>query len=61
MRRANKKIQTQYYCYGCFIDTTGVTVVKVYVDEISSARIWQHKFCVTLTAIEIIHGSQNVF
>ena len=29
MRCAIKKIQTQYYCYGYSINTTGVTVVKV--------------------------------
>jgi hypothetical protein len=26
-------------------------VVNVHVDELSSARIWQHKLCVTLSAI----------
>ena len=47
-------MQTQYYCYGCPINTTDTPVVKVYiyvtdfpvikvhVDELSSARIWQH-------------------
>ena len=54
-------MQTQYYCYGCSINTvdfpvikvhvTDFPMVKVHVDEfISSARIWQHKLCVTLSA-----------
>jgi hypothetical protein len=50
-------MQTQYYCY---INTTDIPVVKVYVtdfpvvkvhvDELSSARILQHKLCATLSA-----------
>jgi hypothetical protein len=53
-------MQTQYYCYGCSINTTDFPVVNVYVtdflvvkvhvDELSSARIWQHKLCATLSA-----------
>jgi hypothetical protein len=53
-------MQTQYYCYGCSINTTDFPVinvyvtdfhvVKVHVDELSSARIWQHKLCATLSA-----------
>jgi len=53
-------MQTQYYCYGCFINTTDFPVVKVHVtdflvvkvhvDELSSAQIWQRKLCVTLSA-----------
>ena len=43
-------MQTQYYCYGCAIHTTDFPVIKVYVDELSSARIWQHKLCTTLSA-----------
>ena len=53
-------MQTQYYCYRCSINTTDFpivnvyvtdfSVVKVHVDELSSARIWQHKLCVTLSA-----------
>ena len=26
------------------------SVIKVHVDELSSARIWQHKLCATLSA-----------
>ena len=29
---------------------TDYPVVKVHVDELSSARIWQHKLCATLSA-----------
>ena len=29
---------------------TDFPVVNVHVDELSSARIWQHKLCVTLSA-----------
>jgi hypothetical protein len=29
---------------------TDFSVVNVHVDELPSARIWQHKFCVTLSA-----------
>jgi hypothetical protein len=29
---------------------TDFSVVNVHVDELSSARIWQHKFCATLSA-----------
>jgi hypothetical protein len=29
---------------------TDIPVVKVHVDELSSARIWQHKLCATLSA-----------
>jgi hypothetical protein len=43
-------MQTQYLCYGCSINTTDFPVVKVHVDELSSARIWQHKLCATLSA-----------
>jgi hypothetical protein len=53
-------MQTQYYCYGCSINTTDFPVVNVYVtdfpvvivhiDELSSARIWQHKLCATWSA-----------
>ena len=50
-------MQTQYYCYGCSINTTDFPVVKVYVtdfpvvkvhvDKLSSPRIWQYKLCAT--------------
>jgi hypothetical protein len=53
-------MQTQYHCYGCSINTTDFPVVKLYVtdypvvkvhvDELSSARIWQHKLCATMSA-----------
>ena len=58
------------------VHVTDFPVVKVHVDELSSARIWQHKLRATLSAtvninyrictlrhirIEIIHGNQNVF
>jgi hypothetical protein len=53
-------MQTQYYCYVCSINTTDFPVVNVYVtdypvvkvhvDELSSARIGQHKLCATLSA-----------
>ena len=32
------------------INTTDFPVINVYVDELSSARIWQHKLCATLSA-----------
>ena len=53
-------MQTQYYCYGCSVNTTDFPVanvyvtdypvLKVHVDELSSARTGQHKLCVTLSA-----------
>jgi hypothetical protein len=43
-------MQTQYYCYRCSINTSDFPVVNVQVDELSSARIWQHKLCATLSA-----------
>jgi hypothetical protein len=53
-------MQTQYYCYGRFINTndfpvlkihvTDFPVIKVYVDQLSSALISQHKLCATLSA-----------
>jgi hypothetical protein len=53
-------MQTQYYCYGCSINTTDFPVIKVYVtefpvvnvhvDKLSSARIWQHKLCAIISA-----------
>ena len=53
-------MQTQCYCYGCSINMTDSPVVNVYVtdypvvkvqvDELSSARIGQHKLCATLSA-----------
>jgi hypothetical protein len=53
-------MQTQYYCYRCSINTTDFPVFNVYVtdfpvvnvhfDELSSAQIWQHKLCATLSA-----------
>ena len=32
------------------VNTTDIPVVKVHVDELSSARIWQDKLCATLSA-----------
>jgi hypothetical protein len=32
------------------VHVTDFPVVNVHVDELSSARIWQHKFCATLSA-----------
>ena len=53
-------MQTQYFCYGYFINATDFPVVKVHVtyfpvvkvhvDYLSSAQIWQHKLCATLSA-----------
>ena len=40
-------------CYSnitSFFRLTGFPVVNVHVDELSSARIWQHKLCATLSA-----------
>ena len=52
-------MQTQYYCYGCSINTTDFPVVNVYVtdypvvkvhvDELSSALIGQHNLRATLS------------
>ena len=52
-------MQTQYFCYGCSINSTDFPVVKIYVtdypvvkvhvDELPSAWIWQHKLCATLS------------
>ena len=50
MRRAIKTCKNNNYCYGCYTNTTDFPVVKVHVDELSSARIWQHKLCATLSA-----------
>ena len=32
------------------VDLTDFSVVNIYVDKLSSARIWQHKLCATLSA-----------
>ena len=32
------------------VHVTDFSVVNVHVDELSSARIWLHKFCATLSA-----------
>ena len=32
------------------VHVTDFSVVNVHVDELSSARIWQHKLCATLSA-----------
>ena len=32
------------------VDVTDFPVVNVHVDELSSARIWQHTLCATLSA-----------
>jgi hypothetical protein len=32
------------------LHVTDFPVINVHVDELSSARIWQHKLCVTLSA-----------
>ena len=37
------------------VHVTDFTVVNVHVDEFSSARIWQHKLCATLSANVIIN------
>jgi len=33
------------------VHVTDFSVVNVHVDELSSARIWQHKLCATFSAI----------
>jgi hypothetical protein len=47
------------------VHVTDFSVVNIHVDELSSARIWQHKLCATFSAnVNInycLHGSQNVF
>ena len=43
-------METQYSCCWCSINTTDFPVVKLHVDELSSARNWQHMLCVTLSA-----------
>ena len=43
-------MQTQYYCYGCSINTTDFPVVNVYMWKLSSARYWHHKLCAILSA-----------
>jgi hypothetical protein len=35
-------------------------VIKVHVDEFSSARIWQHKLCETLSASVNISSNQSI-
>ena len=50
-------MQTQYYSYGCTINTTDFPILKVYVadfpvvkvhvDELSST--WKHQLCATLS------------
>ena len=40
----------RHKCYRCSVNTTDFPVVKVHVDELSSARIWQHELCTTLPA-----------
>ena len=50
MRFAFKTCKAQYYCYGCSINKTDFSVIKAHVDELSSARIWEHKLCATLPA-----------
>jgi hypothetical protein len=37
------------------IYVTDFPVVKVHVDELSSARIWQHKLCATLSTNVIVN------
>jgi hypothetical protein len=32
------------------VNVTDFSVVNVHVDELSSARIWQHKLCATFSA-----------
>ena len=64
-------MQTQYYCHGCSINTTDFPVekvhvtdfpvVKVHVDKLSSARIWQHKLCATLSENVRMGCDQAVF
>jgi hypothetical protein len=37
------------------VHVTDFTVINVHVDELSSARIWQHKLCATFSASENIN------
>ena len=36
----NYNMQTQYYCYGCFINTTDFPVVKVYVTDFPVVKVY---------------------
>jgi hypothetical protein len=60
-------MQTQSYWYGRSINTTDFSVVKisvtdfpvvtVHIDDLSPARIWQHKMCATLSVDVSINHS----
>ena len=50
MRRPIKTLKHNIIVTDAPINTTDFPVIKVHVDELSSARIWQHKLCVTLSA-----------
>ena len=52
LKRANTILLLQ-------INTTDFPVVNVYVDELSSARIWQHKLCATYSANVNINNRNN--
>ena len=44
------------------VHVTEFSVVNVHVDELSSARIWQHKLCVTFSAkVNINYRKCTVF
>jgi hypothetical protein len=43
------------------VHVTDFPIVSVHVDELSSARIWQHKLCATLSANVNINYHLRVF
>ena len=43
------------------VHVTDFPVVNVHVDELSSARIWQHKLCATLSANVNYHHPIKVY
>ena len=48
MRCAIKTCKQDIIVTDCPINNTDFPVIKVHVDELSSARIWQHKLYATL-------------
>ena len=54
----NYNMQTQYYCYGCFINTTDFPVVKVYVTVFPVVKVYVTDFPVVKVHVDELSSAR---
>ena len=54
----NYNMQTQYYCYGCFINTTDFPVVKVYVTVFPVVKVYVIDFPVVKVHVDELSSAR---